>query len=67
MADRYKMLPSEVLARATTLDLYIMDAALSYHNHQSKLASGQQPDYEADDLLAAMAQTKRHKSQLTGK
>lgn len=67
MAERYKMLPSEVLGRASTLDLYIMDAALSYHDHQNKIASGKQPDYDPEELARAMEQTRRHKAAITGK
>lgn len=62
MAKRYSLLPTEVLARATTYDLYIMDAAVSYHNYQMEKASngGKEPipDYTEEQLLSMIAQTK---------
>lgn len=30
LAERYKMLPSQVLESASTLDLYVFDVAVSY-------------------------------------
>lgn len=30
LAERYKMLPSQVLEQASTLDLYVFDVAVSY-------------------------------------
>lgn len=36
MAERYGLLPSEVLARATTHDIYVYDVALSYQEHVRK-------------------------------
>lgn len=51
MADRYKMLPNEILSRGTTFDLYVMDAALSYHNYQQKKAQGKvATDFSSDEL-----------------
>jgi len=58
MAKRYKMLPSEVLERGNTYDLYIMDAAIAYHNYQTNKASGNQeapPELTDDEMIAMMA------------
>ena len=33
MAERYGLLPSEVLARATTHDIYVYDVAMSFQEH----------------------------------
>lgn len=41
MASRYGLLPSEVLARATTFDLQVVDIAQSYRTYQYKKKSGQ--------------------------
>lgn len=38
LGKRYGMLPSEVLRKADTFDLYIIDAALTYENYQHKKA-----------------------------
>ena len=43
MAERYGMLPSEVLNRATTLDITIMTAAITYSNEQ--IAKANDPNY----------------------
>lgn len=40
MAKRYSLLPSEILDRASTFDLVIMDAALGYENFQHDTANG---------------------------
>jgi len=63
MAKRYKMLPSEILATASTYDLYVMDAAISYHNYeQYKAQHGKEPmpDYEVDELQAMMDKVKNN-------
>jgi hypothetical protein len=62
MGERYGMLPSQVLANSSTLDLYIMDTAISYHNHKQKSQDGKSTlDYEQADLVAAMERTRQHK------
>lgn len=59
MAERYKMLPSELMNRASTFDLYVMDAALSYHSYKQKLASGEVAEqYSVDELQAMMQKAK---------
>jgi hypothetical protein len=44
MAKRYSLLPSEVLDRASTFDLVVMDAALGYENYQHDKANGKKPE-----------------------
>jgi len=39
IGKRYGLLPSEVLMRADTFDLYIMDAALTFENYHNKKAN----------------------------
>ena len=55
LGKRYGLLPSEVLKRADTFDLYIIDAALTYEQYQHKKAmnKGQIPidTYSNDQLL----------------
>ena len=55
LGKRYGMLPSEVLLRSNTFDLYIMDASMSFENyhHQKSLNNGKEPavDYSTDELL----------------
>ena len=52
---RYGLLPSEVIKRADSFDLFIMDAALTfeqYHNSKSESGKAPIPDYTTDELLA---------------
>lgn len=55
IGKRYGLLPSEVLSRANTFDLFIIDAALSYEQYHQKKAmnKGQEPveNYKTEDLL----------------
>jgi hypothetical protein len=55
LGKRYGLLPSEVLRKADTFDLYVIDAALTYENYQHKKAmnKGQVPAeaYSTDQLL----------------
>lgn len=52
MGQRYGMLPSEVITRATTFDLVMMDTAMTLEQHQQ--ASSQEgyiPDMSTEELL----------------
>lgn len=65
MGERYGMLPSQILSNASTLDLYIMDTAISYHKHQQKAQENKASlDYEQSDLVAAMERTRKHREAL---
>jgi hypothetical protein len=51
MAHRYGKLPSEILANASTIDLWVMDAAYSYRDYQQRKAEGKVAvDYTSDEL-----------------
>jgi hypothetical protein len=62
LGKRYGMLPSEVLERSNTFDLYIMDASLTFENYHHKKAMNNgvapAPDYSTDELLAMFNQNK---------
>jgi hypothetical protein len=62
IGKRYGLLPSEVLARGNTFDLYIMDAALTFENyHNQKAANGGKaplPDYTEEELMKIMKRQK---------
>ena len=62
LGKRYGMLPSEVLCRSNTFDLYIMDAALSFENfhHKKQMNNGVDPtpEYTPDELLAIFNKNK---------
>lgn len=55
LGKRYGLLPSEVLLRGNTFDLYIMDCALSFENYHHKKAmnNGKDPipEYKQTELL----------------
>jgi hypothetical protein len=62
LGKRYGMLPSEVISRANTFDLYIMDAALTFENYHHKKAMNNgrdpMPDYNVDELQQMMNKAK---------
>lgn len=62
IGKRYGMLPSEVIGRANTFDLYIMDAALTFENyhHKKQMNNGVAPvpEYTTDELLAMFNKNK---------
>jgi hypothetical protein len=62
LGKRYGMLPSEVLNRSNTFDLYIMDAAMTFENyhHKKSMNNGMDPtpEYTTDELLTMFNQNK---------
>jgi hypothetical protein len=40
MAERYGMLPSEVMQRANTFDVFVADTAIGYRNYLTDKANG---------------------------
>jgi hypothetical protein len=62
LAQNYSLLPSEVLSRASTFDLYILDLHHKYVNREQARQSGQAPPVSrsySKDELAAMLQSAR--------
>lgn len=55
MAKRYAKLPSEIMSSASTFDMVVMDAALSYEGYleqqHRQQASGKPPDLPEEELL----------------
>ena len=52
MGQRYGMLPSEVISRATTFDLVMMDTAMTLENHaQQASQEGYIPEVSTEELL----------------
>lgn len=62
LGKRYGMLPSEVLQRSNTFDLYIMDAAMTFENYHHKKAmnNGRDPipDFTEDELMTLLNKSK---------
>ena len=55
LGKRYGLLPSEVISRGNTFDLYIMDCALTFENYHHKKAMNKGkdpiPEYTQEQLL----------------
>lgn len=43
MAERYGMLPTDIIQRATTFDLFVFDSVVDYKNKLERRATGQEP------------------------
>lgn len=58
LGKRYGLLPSEILVRGNTFDLYIMDCALTFENfhHKKAMNNGKTPTdiYTIDQLKALL-------------
>lgn len=51
MASRYGLLPSEIMSRASTFDLFVYDTAVSYIQYAQDKSNGKGPEYKQEDLL----------------
>jgi hypothetical protein len=52
LGERYGMLPSEIMNRATTFDLVIMDMAMSFKRYvQDSQKEGYIPEVSTEELL----------------
>lgn len=59
MATRYHMLPSRILEDANTIDLYVMDMALSFEKHcNSDNNAGSLDDLSINTLEEAVKKVK---------
>jgi len=63
LGKRYGLLPSEVIAKGNTFDLYIMDCAMSFENyHNKKAANGGKapiPNFTQDELSNLLHKAKK--------
>ena len=64
LGERYGLLPSEVLERATTLDITVMDISLSYEQSRRDRAEGKPAQINSDDFADKL---KKFKEQTDGK
>ena len=58
MAQRYSLLPSEILNRATTFDLEVLDIAKSYERMKENKANGVLPEVKEDVMMEAIKQVR---------
>jgi hypothetical protein len=62
LSERYGILPSEVMLRANTFDVFIADTAIGYRNAlQEQAMNGDKkplPEYKQSDLQAMLEKTR---------
>lgn len=63
MAERYGLLPSEVVARGNTFDVFVADTAIGYRNYLHDKANGKNnvyrpEDYSQDDLMNILKESR---------
>jgi hypothetical protein len=60
LSERYGILPSEVMTRANTFDVFVADTAIGYRNIIQERASNPNkiPDYKQEDLLKILKDDK---------
>ena len=56
IGKRYSLLPSEVMSRASTFDLVVLDAALGYQSYIQDQADGKRatPKLSQEEMMAAL-------------
>lgn len=63
LGKRYGLLPSEILKRGNTFDLYILDCALTFesYHHKKAMNNGNIPadTYSQDQLMNMLNKSKR--------
>ena len=52
MSQRYGVLPSELLQRATTFDLFVCNSSIRYQQNKENEANGKFDHYSEEELLA---------------
>ena len=66
IGKRYSLLPSEVMERASTFDLVVLDAALGYQKYIQDKADGKKtaPQLSQDEMMAAMERVRNNGNKL---
>ena len=61
LGKRYSLLPSEVMSKASTFDLVVLDAALGYQNYIQDRAEGKKttPKLSQEEMMAAMERVRK--------
>ena len=59
LGSRYGLLPSEVLVRASTVDLFVVDVAMTYENHRQKQESGDLTSMYSQEQLESLVKNTR--------
>lgn len=66
IGKRYSLLPSEVMSRASTFDLVVLDAALGYQSYIQDQADGKRatPKLSQEEMMAAMERVRKDDNKL---
>jgi len=66
IGKRYSLLPSEVMSRASTFDLVVLDAALGYQSYIQDQADGKKatPKLSQEEMMAAMERVRKDDNKL---
>jgi hypothetical protein len=61
LGKRYSLLPSEVMTKASTFDLVVLDAALGFQSYLQDKADGkkQTPKLSQEEMIAAMERVRK--------
>jgi hypothetical protein len=61
LGKRYSLLPSEVMVKASTFDLVVLDAALGYQTYIQDRAEGKKttPKLSQEEMMAAMERVRK--------
>lgn len=61
LGKRYSLLPSEVMSKASTFDLVVLDAAIGYEVYLQKRAEGKKetPKLSQEVMMAAMERVRK--------
>jgi len=66
LGKRYSLLPSEVMEKASTFDLVVLDAALGYQNYIQDKADGKKapPKLSQEEMMAALERVRKDDNKL---
>jgi len=66
LGKRYSLLPSEVMEKASTFDLVVLDAALGYQTYIQDKAEGKKatPKLSQDEMMAALERVRNNDNKL---
>ena len=66
LGKRYSLLPSEVMEKASTFDLVVLDAALGYQSYIQDKAEGKKatPQLSQEEMMAALERVRNDGNKL---
>jgi len=61
LGKRYSLLPSEVMSKASTFDLVVLDAALGFQTYMQDKADGKKaaPQLSQEEMMAALERVRK--------